>query len=197
MKTARLLIAFLALACFAFAPAQVPSGQRADEIMTKIRQLELVNHVVALLLTKEQASKILGALEKTRQEVRKTQAEELEILKKLEPKLDEALKAAYEKREIPAQELFREIAARIQAMRLKRKAVADENIASVLKVVNETLDAGQKKAAAGALNIKALDPTRDPDKMSEEEKVRFFVEVVLMDPVAYDVLVKMPRAEKS
>lgn len=193
----RTLSILFALALALPLAAQTPSEQaaRSDAILTTLRKVELVNQLLPMLLNKEQMSKVLTAVERARAEARKTEKDEYEFLRRLEPKLEAALKDALEKGVVPKQELFTEVAATLQTLQLKRKAVADDNTEKVAAVLEEVLDAGQKKAVANSLNVRLFMPNADPDKVTDEEKMRLFVKYILLDPQAYDLLLKMPKKE--
>lgn len=171
-------------------------GKRADEIITKIRRMDLANQILPLVLTKEQLDKLLPAVEKARTEGRKAEEVEYEMLTKLEPSVDAAVKEAYEKQMLPKQETMVTVASTFKTMRLRREAIIADNVDAVMAVLEKELNAGQKKAAANAVQPSLFDPTLDPTKMSDTQKMRFYVQAILLDSEAYDVLLQMSTKRK-
>lgn len=185
---------FCALAVLAGADAQVTAADRAkksEEVVKKVRQLDLMNNLLPLVLTKEQLGKILPVIEKARAAVREQEQTEYDFLMKLQPKLDAALKEATEKGQVPGREVVNETWATLQMFAWKRKAVADENTQNVLKAFEDATNEGQRRTAINTLNPKSYDPNADPKTMSDKQKLEMFVRVILLDPLAYDLMVGM------
>ena len=176
--------------------SQDQRAKRSDEIITKIRRMDLANQILPLVLTKSQLDKLLPAVEKARSEGRKAQEIEYEMLTKLEPSVDAAIKDAYEKQMLPKQETMVAAASTFKTMRLRRDAIITDNVDAVMAVLEKELNAGQKKAAANAVQPSLFDPTLDPSKMSDSAKMRFFVQAILLDFEAYDVLNQMRQKRK-
>lgn len=194
---------FLAIALFscvfgsmAVASAQTTkadAGKRADEILAKVHELDLLNQLLPVLMTKEQMRKILPSVEKAREMVKATEKGEAEQLEKLAAKIDPVLKEAYEKNKVPSQEVLLEYAKTFVKLRVVRRSVIESNTTAVLEVVQKTLDKGQLAAARNALDPKLIDPSLDKEKMSDEEKMRFWVKVILLDPQTYTILLKLSK----
>lgn len=171
-------------------------NKRADEILKKIRQLDLSDQILPVLLTKDQYSKLLPAIEKARQTVREQEKAEYENLSKLEPKIDEALKEAFDEGKVPPVETMAAYARTFKFMRDTRNVIAELNTNNVLEVIEPTLDPGQRKAIANALKPQMYDGSIDPQSLDEKTKMKFWVKVVLLDPQAYDVLVRLSKRAK-
>ncbi len=192
MRRFGVLVVVLAMAGAAFAQvAGDDRAKRSDEILGKMRTMELTNQILPLLLTKEQLRDLLPPIEKARLAVKQAQAEEFGVLKTYEAKLDAAIKDALEKGQIPGRAMLIEMNRVLTALSMKRRAIADENVATVLAAVDKVMNVGQRKAAANSLDPKLFDPTLKVEEMKETDKVRFFVGEILLDPLAYDILVKL------
>lgn len=190
----RLLVSLLALFAVCFATAQVTDDERAQksaEIFEKATRLDLLNQILPLLFTKEQYRGILPSIEQARDAVRKTERLEADELRKLEPKLNTALKEANEEGKVPPRELLNEVAATLRKMTTARRVIADMNVQAVLDAFNKTANAGQKKAAANALSPKLFDPNAKVEDMKDEDKLRVFVREILLHPLAYDIMRKL------
>ncbi len=169
-----------------------PGLARADDasnIMAKMRQLDLMNQLLPVLLTNDQAKKLLTPIEKARQAVADIEKKELEEMKKVEPSVDSALKAAKEKGELPPKNVQQAVFVLLQSFQKRREAMVIEQTEGVLKVVEETFDAGQIKAASNSLSV----PESESGKLSDRDKLRRWVQAVLMDPLCYDLLVDISR----
>jgi len=171
-------------------------GKRADEIITKIRRMDLANQILPLLLTNAQLDKLLPVIEKARNEGRKAEDIEFDMLVKLEGPVDAAIKEAYEGQKLPKQETMGIVASTFKTMRIRRDAIIAENVENVMVVLEKELNAGQKKAAANALQPSLFDPTLDASKMSDAEKMKFYVQAILLDHEAYDVLLQIRTKRK-
>ncbi len=187
-------IVLLALTGMTFAQGADERGKKADQILAKVRQIDLLNQILPVLMTKEQLNKILPVIEKARQAVRDQQRREYDQLVKLEPDLDKAIKEGNEKGLLPGTEIIKRTFAVFKAFAITRKSVADENTANVIAIVKETLNAGQLRSMQNALSPQSFDPSLDPAKMTEDQKLKFFVESILLDPMAYDVMIKIATA---
>lgn len=190
------VLAIAGLAISVVAPAgQSGSGvsKEAEEIMHTVHKLDLLNQILPLVMDKEQIGKLLPAIEQARQMVKNTQKSELTEMQRVKAKLDAALKDALDKRQVPSRELLGEVANMYKVFEIKREAIARENTTNVLEAMKKVLNEGQIKAAAGALEPKLLDPSLDPKAMTQDEKLRVFVRVILLDPDAYDLLIELRK----
>ena len=80
------------------------------------------------------------------------------------------------------------------AFTVRRQIAAGENADAVLAVLKSTLNAGQIKAAANSEDMKAFDPNLDPAKLSDDDKLKFYIKDIVLDPQAYDLLMRMSKA---
>lgn len=165
-----------------------PAAERSFEVQRKMRQLDLLNQLLPLLLTKDQILKILPAIERARQNVRDIERLEAQDLARLETRLTEAVKAGVESQKLPDREFMVELSKLVRAFSIRRQVAAAENVTTVLEVFNAQLNAGQKKAAANSLNPKLYDPKADLETMTDEQKIRLYIQEILLDPLAYELL---------
>jgi len=199
MKFRILILPLLLLASLAFAQTKSPTGtsavaaREAEGILTKGRQLDLLNQILPVLMTKPQLKLILPAIERARSAVRKVESDELLVLRGLEKEFDVLLKEAFEKGRVPTNGEMEKIFKRYQEMNLVRLEVSSANAEEVEVILRKNLNAGQLKAAQNALQPNRYDRGLDPTKMTDEQKLRFWVRMVLLDPLAYDLLVKLTR----
>ena len=196
MKKVLLAIALFSCVLGSMANAQTTkadAGKRADEILAKVHELDLLNQLLPVLMTKEQMRKILPSVEKAREMVKATEKGEAEQLEKLAAKIDPVLKEAYEKNKVPSQDVLLEYAKTFVKLRVVRRSVIESNTTAVLEVVQKTLDKGQLAAARNALDPKLIDPSLDKEKMSDDDKMRFWVKVILLDPQTYTILLKLSK----
>lgn len=186
----------LLLPCFAVAlltPVSALAQDEATKVLVKMRQIDLLNQILPVLMTSEQLQKLLGPVEKARKAERDIEKAELVELKKMNDKLDTALKEAKEKSQVPSTELQAEIFKMLKGFQAKRLEMTIEQNEAVLKAVEESLDEGQIKAASNALTL----PTKEGEGMTSRDKLRRWVRAVLMDPLSYDLLVELSRKKSG
>ncbi len=176
--------------------SQEQRGKRADEIISKIKRMDLLNQLLPLVMTKAQLDKVLPAVENARKEVRKAEMVEYDMLVKLEPKVDIALKEGIDEQKLPPGETMKEVAATFKTMHIRRQAIIADNVDTVMAVLEKELNAGQKKAAANAIQPTLFDPTLDPSKMTDSAKMRLYVQAIILDGEAYDLMLKMSQQRK-
>lgn len=174
-----------------------PAQQKADQVLLKARKVDLLNQILPVLMTKDQIGKLLPVIEKARAAVKAVEEKERGELGALEPKLDAAIKEALDKNLVPSRDVLNNAYATFQMMQLRRQSIVNQNVDALLKVIDESWNAGQRKAAAQALRPEAFDPTLDSSKMTDEQKLRFYVRVILLDPYAYDLLIKLREKAPS
>lgn len=180
--------------------AQSTSDQRAERstrILTQVHRLDLLNQILPILLTKEQINKILPTLEKAKQAIRETEAKEVELLKTIEAKVDESVKNGIEKGEVPDREILKKVLATFQYFQIARQSVVEANVDRTVEAMKSCMNAGQTKSAMNAIDWKKFNPSLNPEKMSDDEKLRLYVKVVLLDPLAYDVLRDIAAKKKD
>ena len=192
------MLAFLVVvvAALASAPAwgqSAEQGSKSDQVMLKLRQIDLLNMLIPLALTHDQIEKILPSIERARQKVRDAEKNEAATLEKLDAKVSDAIKKSIETSVAPPKALLDELAHTTQEMSDARIAIVEENTDNVLKVFGDTVNAGQKKAATNSFSPAYIDPKAKPDTVTDDEKLRFFVRDILLDPQSYDILVQMSR----
>lgn len=186
MKPLLTLTALLALAAGA-------AAQTAPTPLMKIKQLDLMNQLLPVLLTPAQIKAMLPAIEKAQEAERKLIKQEAEELKAIEGRVDKALAAAREKGEVPSRELQQDIHKMFADFRLRRVALTIDSADAVLAIVEKELDKGQLAVIANSIKPEELAPGRKPEDVTDQEKRRGWVRIVLLDPAAYDLLVEMSR----
>jgi len=193
----RILICLaIVIGMLASAPAMAQTsdqGAKSDKVLMKLRQIDLLNMLIPLALTKDQIEAILPAIERARQNVRRVEKDEAATLEKLDSKVSDAIKKSIETSVAPPKALLDELAQTTKDMGDARVAAVDENTMNVLKVFVATVNAGQKKAAVNSFSPAYIDPKAKPDTVTDDEKITFFVRDILLDPQAYDILVQMSR----
>lgn len=188
--------AILILALVGAGFAQDKSAQ-SNVILDKMRQIDLLNHILPLALKKEQILKILPVVEKARRDVRLQTDEEAKLLQMQAAKVDKAVKDGIEKGDVPDKQLLRELNAMVRLFSMKRAAIASDNATMVLDVMKSTLNAGQIKVAANSLDFKSYNPNIKPEDIKEEDRLKLFVQEVMLDPLAYDLLVKIQAGARG
>lgn len=187
-----LVLAVLTLVpCLAY--AQQASNPVADRIAVKVRKLDLLNQILPVLMTKEQIRKLLPTIEKARQAERDQTAKELDIMKKYEGKLDAAISAALNKKQVTKVEVLHDLRAMVRGISISRMAMVGTYSETVRKKFVEVMNAGQVKAATNALDPRLVDPNADVSKMSSDQKLKMWVRGILLDPLAYDLLVQLSK----
>lgn len=175
------------------APSDPALAARSQEVQAKMRKVDILLQTMPLLLKKSQYNDLLPVLERARTDMRKVLDLEDQEIVKLEADLDAALKAAYEKSDFPNRELlvrcYRLTGALAQTRLIARQAISNQ----VLDAVKKIFDAGQSKLAANMLDWKAIDPSANLEGKSEDEKLLFYIRQVLLDPLAYPVLIELSK----
>jgi tRNA nucleotidyltransferase/poly(A) polymerase len=195
MKRLLIILSF-ALAISGAVFAQDKSAQ-STAILQKMRQIDLLNHLIPLVMTKEQIRKLLPEIEKARRDVRTQEAEEAKLLSEKAAAIDKAVKDGIDKGDVPDKQLLKELNAMIRFFSMKRDAVANDNTTNVLAIMKTTLNAGQLKAAGNSLNPKVFDPSVKLEELKDDDRLRLFVREVMLDPLAYDLLVKMQAGQRG
>ncbi len=190
------ILPFLCLTMLLMTGAVAQNAQSAATLQ-KMRQLDLLNQLIPLVLTKEQIRKVLPVIERARRDVKVQEDEEAKLLAQKAAQIDKAVKDGVEKGDVPNKELLKELNAMIRFFDMKRDAVANDNTQMVLEVMKTTLNAGQLKAAANSLNLKAFNPSIKVEELKEEDKLKFFVREIMLDPLAYDILVRMQSGQRG
>jgi hypothetical protein len=191
-----ILSSALCLALLTGASAQLTTskGAKSDEINMKMHEVDMLLQVLPLLLTKDQLTeKLLPAIEKNRETLRKELEYEDGELAKLEPLLDDAIEGAYNKGTYPPRKSTGEVADKTYRLGLQRQIIYGLMTDSMIDAVNATLNAGQKKALLGSFDPKFIDPTAKPESITDDKKMRFFVQRIFLDPTTYEILKKLAR----
>lgn len=183
----------MALTTGAMAQGTSDAAKRSDAIMKKARTLDLLNHILPLLLTKDQINQMLPVIERTRAKVRQIEKAEAEDLAKFDKKLDEAIEQGLGKDRVPSRALLNEVSRLFQALSIRRQVAAEENAEEMLAVVKKALNAGQIKTMANSLDMKVYMPGTDPATITEDVKLKVFIKDVLLDPLSYDFLVRLSK----
>lgn len=181
------------LACVgAFAHAQDDKALLTflDSFSLKYEQLRIYGEVLPILMTKEQIRTILSSIEKKRETVRKVRKAEYDVLKKIEPDVDEAIGKA-EKGQMPDSALMTKLQQLSKNTLATTAAFGDVNAQDVADVVMKTLNKGQLAVMANSVNPTDFHLTSKPEEMKQEEKVKIFVRDVFLNPDAYPLLVKL------
>ncbi len=187
-----ILSAFFLLPCLVVAQVH-QSNPVADRIAMKVHKLDLLNQILPVLMTKDQIKKLLPVVEKARDMVRKQEAAELEQMKKYEGQLDGAISDAMDKKQVTKSEVLGSLRGMARGLEGSRMIVIADNTELVRKKFVEVMNAGQVKAAANALDPRLIDPNAKVDSLSEDDKLKLWIRAILLDPMAYDLLVDISK----
>lgn len=183
----------VALVSGAAAQAVTPKGAKSDEVMVKVRQIDILNQLLPLALRKSQYNGILTALEKARQKEKQIRTLEDGDLEKIYKDVDDAVTNAIDKGTYPPNAMQGNVDKLLTAMGIRRQVAIGEMVEEFYDATSKIFDAGQKKVMANSLDAAKLDPSVKKDQMTEEQKIKFFIRKVFLDQITYDLLVKMEK----
>lgn len=193
----RCLIAILCLGLFSTAalsqqPLATPQHAAAStRVMKKYHQVMLLCQLLPILFDKGQWNSVLEAVDKTREQVRKTQENEYTVLVGDESSLDDMIDAGLQKEQIPELKKLTKVQNDLKALGITRSIIAAGNVETVMDAIKKVANEGQLHEMEGSLNIQLIDSAQDEKKMSEDDKLRFFIKNVILDPDAYDLMIKI------
>lgn len=191
-----LIVLSLALAISGAVFAQSDKAKQSAATLDKMRQIDLLNHLLPLTMNKDQIRKILPSIEKARRDVKTQEDEEAKFLAESSAKVNKAVEEGI-KGDVPDKQLLRELNAMIRLFTMKRKEIGDDNAKMVLEVLKTTLNAGQLKVAGNTLDFKVYNPGIKPEEIKDEDRLTLFVREILLDPLAYDLLVKIQAGPRG
>ena len=168
----------------------------SQDVQTKMRKVDLLLQIMPLVLRKDQFGPILAELERIRAKQAEVLSREDDEIIKLEGKLDEALKKANEDGVYPSRDLQLECFKLTRALGIVRNMARVDFASQLYKVVDTVFDKGQKAIAAKSLDWKLMDPSLKLDEKPQEDQIKFYLRLVLLDPLAYDVLVDLSKKAK-
>lgn len=168
-------------------------GSHSQLVMSKIIEVDMMNFLLPLTMKKEQYAKVLPVLEKIRRDTRKSEEAEAKKLRELEPKLDAALKDCTDQGMVPKKELRDEIATLLRAFNVGRQIVIEQNVETMYTALKDIWTPTQMKIAAQSLDPKDYVPAAKVEEMKDEDKIRIFVREIMLNPAAYDVMLKLTR----
>jgi hypothetical protein len=172
------------------------SAKRSAKVQEDMRRLDLLMQIMPLLIRKEQFDKILPVYAKVRAQQRLVLEDEDKQILALEQEVAEAIKKAKEQNAYPNRELVKRCIRLVQALGLRRRMARTDLVMDFFKVIDETFDAGQKKTMT-AIEWKEIEPTAELDGKSDAEKIKFFIRVIFLDPLAYDILIDLDKRARS
>ncbi|HCE01492.1 MAG TPA: hypothetical protein DER07_10675 [Armatimonadetes bacterium] len=189
-----ILVASLALAAApqqATQPASQPDPKQ--DINYQIAKLDALNHVLPLLLTKDQANKILTALEKVREKERQVRKMEDDQLKPFRERIAKAIEDGEKKKLVPDRQLLADLAKLLGAFDRVRAATAEDNVSMIEETLKSTLNAGQLKTLAKSLDPRFFAPDLKIEEITDSERIRIFIRAILLQPATYDLLVELAK----
>lgn len=184
------LLLGISLPAYAQTPADVAASTRVQE---KFRKLELLNFTLPVLLTQKQIRGVLPLLEKARKADSDLKSKEATILRGLEKDCDAAILDGTTKRMVIPTPVMDKINKSMAGMSIARQMLIDEHLTIVFNYINTSLDPSQKKVAANLIPGSWVNP-KEPEKALEEDRLRRWVLVIIMDPLAYSLLVEIAKA---
>jgi hypothetical protein len=193
LKTALLSLVLMTSSFAGMTQSDEQRAKYSDLVVAKIHELEVLDQLLPILMTKEQIRKLLPVVEKARRSVKDTEEAEYKKIKEIEPKVDALLKKAYDTGGVPSREDVVDFRKQFGKMSVIRMSIAGMNAENLMEVVKKTLNKGQLAAARNALKPEIYDSKLDASKMDDDAKLAFFVKMVMLDRVSYDVMVKLAR----
>ncbi len=206
MKIVSTLAALVCLLSSAPALAQTPAGaaqaspppvgnkiQRSQALQSKIHEVDLLVSILPLVMTKDQIKVMLLTLEKVRAKQIAIFASEDDEILKLAPEVEDTLTAGITKGEYPHRELQSKVYNVTRALMLRRQVALNEYIDEVYVSVDRIFNAGQKKAMAGSLAPSYFAPGVKPETLKDEDKIKAFIRIKLLDDATYPLLIKLSK----
>lgn len=174
-------------------PVTTPKGAKSDATFYKMRQIDTMLQLMPLNLKKEQIKKLLVQLDIARETEKQARMKEDDMLEKMDERVSKALSEAYEKGTYPPRDLQLEMLKNTQAMAISRGLVGDDILEAFYKGTMSIWEGGQMKVMMNGLDIAKLAPNLKVSEMKTEDKIKFFMRRVFLDPVAYDCLQKLQK----
>lgn len=166
---------------------------RVRPIMEKLAKIDKANRVLPLLLTKEQARKLLIEIEKCRVNIRNQEKKEADRLKAMEKEIDDVLADAT-KGVVPSQEFLKKVNDLFKQFESERNAVRLANSLILKDQLEAILDAGQRRAMSKVVDQIYTELGYPLEGVSENEKTIYFAMDVLLDDLGYQFLVDLSAA---
>lgn len=189
-------IAALSLALLVGAQASTqpaPPPDPKQDVNYQIAKLDALNHILPLLLTRDQANKILAALERAREKERQVRKVEDDQLKPFRERIAKAIEDGEKRRQVPERQLLADLAKLLEAFDRVRAVTLNDNVAMIEETLKATLNSGQLKTMAKSLDPRFFAPDMKLDEISESERIRIFIRAILLQPATYDLLVELAK----
>jgi hypothetical protein len=159
-----------------------------EKMMFKISQLNQVRFLLPLLLKKKQYNDILLAIEKCRRQELEIREKDATEWLKFDKKVSAALKDGLEDAKMPSRELTNDLYKMQNALMIRRQIATGEMVDLVLDACKKTMDSGQLKAMAFAMDPKVVDPSLKTENLGEDARMKAYIRYVFLDGVTYDVM---------
>ncbi len=183
------------LFALSFAQDDLADPQMAKEstaMVANMRKVELLNQILPLALQPSQIQQILPVLERVRDKQRKLLIQEHKDLLDFQKQTQAAVDAGLQGK-LPSADFIRTIEAFYKANDIRRQVANGENLDTLMPVIQKVLDKGQQKVMANSLTLQFFEPDLSPANATDDQKERVFCREVLLDPLAYDLLVQMGK----
>jgi septal ring factor EnvC (AmiA/AmiB activator) len=191
----KVLVCFVlifSVCALSFSQTDEQKQQDIANFRARIHQLEIYNYVLPVLLKKDQLRSLLTEIEKVRQKRREILDAEYKVMNQLNARVDEAITAASTKGAVPGQELVSDLYGATQRTQLVMMMWTNESVDVLYTTVLAVLDKGQQTVMAKTLNPKDFpNELKKPEEVTQAERIKIFIKYVLLDPDAYNLLVKM------
>ena len=187
-------VVLAAIASLAFTQSPADKAAASDKVIDHIRQVDLLNHILPMLFTKAQLNAILPSIEKARQAVDQTHDHEYHVLIELDPKVTTAIDKAISDGQVPGRDFMKSLNDEFVKADRIRQAMGGHNEAIVYDAVVANLNSGQKKAMANDLDPATVTPGLKVETMSDEQKIKFYIRNILLDPLCYDLFLKLLKS---
>lgn len=192
MKKLFVCLSLLCIACsFSFGQTDEDKGRALALFRYKIHQLEIYNMVLPCLMRKDQLKPIIRKIEAIREKEREVLDAEYKIMLQFKKSVDDAIAAA-QKGSVPGQQLVDNLYKATVNSQMTDRMLIQDGTDEIFEVLKTTLDKGQLAVMANSLNPKDFpNEMKKPEEVTQDERIRLFIRSVLLDPDAYDVLVKL------
>ena len=170
--------------------------EKGELVFRRIASIDIMLKLLPVSYTKDQMNQLLTILEKCRakeKEIRELDAVEL---LKVDKKIETALTGAIETTAYPSNEFKDQIYKLTSAIAIRRQIATNEMVDDIYAGMKKFLNAGQIKAISNLIDPKYGNGTENPSKMSEEERIRFYIKGIMLDGTTYELLKKMVKFAK-
>lgn len=152
-----------------------------NQTMAKLQKIDICKFVLPVLFDKNELGILIGVLEKVRDNEIKLRETNAKDILKYDKAIDEAIEKAVNEQALPPKELQQDLIKTLTVINQRNALFTADSVKMVYEKMVGSVQKGKLKAIQNLMDPKSIDSSVKSETWTSEDKIKFYIQTVLLD----------------